>query len=79
MQGSSRYPNIPELVVKLYQLPIYRVVPGLLLRHKLLNKVYMLFFDLSKSYFSPILSFCQIFMKGMKILWRNLILQGIFL
>ena len=79
MQGSSRYPNISELVVKLDQLPIYRVVPRLLLRHKLLYKVYMLFLDLSESYFSLILSFSQIFMKGVKILGRYLILQGILL
>ena len=56
MQGSSRNPNISELVMKLDQLPIYGVVPGLLLGHKLFYKVYMFFLDLSESYFPPILS-----------------------
>ena len=79
MQGSSRYSNVSELVMELDQLPIYRVVPGLLLRHELLYKVYMLFLDLSEAYFFLILSLSQIFVKGMKILRRNLILQGKFL
>ena len=79
MQGSSRYSNISELVMELDQLSIYRVVPSFLLRHKLLYKVYVLFLDFSESYLFLILSLSQIFMKGMKILGRNLILQGKFL
>ena len=79
MQSSPRDPNISELVVKLDQFPIYWVVPSLLYRHKLLYKVYMFFFDLSKPYFLHIPSLSQIFVKGMNILWRYLMLQSIFL